>query len=195
MSDTTTINGLLKQKPGKPPQVGEERYFTWQEKTSKSGKPWIHIKNTPHDMGGQLCQIVSCEPTDYRDNYGNESFNVEFERVFRMEQGGGERPPGEAKSQPAAGRDNPPSAPPIDDGVAATRRYAMQYANGILIALEASKYIAEQWNERHGFEIPNEQFASIAAQISKQLADRRTHDGINWFSYVEMLPTTLIKPK
>jgi hypothetical protein len=74
-----TYNGLLKQRPTSPaPRVGEQRYFSWQERTGKSGKPYTHVKNEQAEYGGQLCEIISAEQTDFKDAHGNVSFNVEF---------------------------------------------------------------------------------------------------------------------
>jgi hypothetical protein len=83
MSDTiTTYTGLLSQKPTSPaPRAGEQRYFSWQNKTSKKGNDWIKVKNEQADYGGQLCEIISSEQTDYKDAHGNVSFNVEFSPI------------------------------------------------------------------------------------------------------------------
>lgn len=74
----TQINGLLTQKPDRPaPAAGESRRFSWEQRTGKSGKPWIKIKNEGKDYGSE-CQIVSAEKTDFSDAHGNVSFNVSF---------------------------------------------------------------------------------------------------------------------
>jgi hypothetical protein len=76
-----TINGLLTVKPGNEPELGAIKTFTWQERTSKTGKPWVKIKSETEEYGGKPCRIVSAEQTDYKDNYGNLSFNLEIEPV------------------------------------------------------------------------------------------------------------------
>jgi hypothetical protein len=75
----TIINGLLIQKAGsKAPQPGEERWFSWEQRQGKSGKPYIKIKNDSQEYGGKLCSIVDAEKTDFVDAHGNVSYNVGF---------------------------------------------------------------------------------------------------------------------
>lgn len=72
------INGLLTQKPDSPaPAAGNTQRFSWEQKTGKSGKPYIKIKNEGKDYGS-ACEVVSAEKTDFTDTHGNISFNVSF---------------------------------------------------------------------------------------------------------------------
>lgn len=74
----TQINGLLTQKPDSPaPVAGNTQRFSWEQRTGKSGKPWIKIKNEGKDYGS-ACEIVEAEKTDFQDQHGNVSFNVSF---------------------------------------------------------------------------------------------------------------------
>lgn len=76
----TIINGLLIQKAASPPpEAGEERWFSWEQRQGKSGKPYIKIKNESKEYGGKLCTVIDAEKTDFVDSHGNVSFNVGFE--------------------------------------------------------------------------------------------------------------------
>lgn len=76
------ISGLLIQKASsRPPEPGEERWFSWETKQGKSGKPYIKIKNDTEEYGGKLCSIIDAEKTDFVDKHGNVSYNVGFEPV------------------------------------------------------------------------------------------------------------------
>ncbi len=76
---TETLNGLLTQKPGRDPQQGEIKLFTIEHRKGKSGKPYIKIKNSTAEMGGQPYRVLSAEKTDFVDQHGNISFSVEVE--------------------------------------------------------------------------------------------------------------------
>src|SRR5437868_13875516 len=76
---TETLNGLHSCKPGNDPIAGQVKTFTIDHRTSKTGKPWLKIKSAPPDQGGQPYRIVSAEKTDFVDNHGNVSYNVEIE--------------------------------------------------------------------------------------------------------------------
>jgi len=74
-----TIQGLLIQKPTTPvPQCGEIRRFNVLQKTSATGKQWNKIVNMQGDNGTPY-EVVSVRKTDYKDDRGNISFNVELE--------------------------------------------------------------------------------------------------------------------
>ncbi len=77
---TETISGLLSQKPTSPiPEPGQVKSFSWQQKTGKSGKPYIKVKNDDEEHGGAKCRILTVEQTDFVDSHGNISFNIEIE--------------------------------------------------------------------------------------------------------------------
>ncbi len=80
---TETINGLLSVKPGNEPQEGETRTFAIEHRTSKNGKAWIKIKNAGPDFGGTPYRILAAEKTDFVDQHGNLSFNVEIEAAVQ----------------------------------------------------------------------------------------------------------------
>ena len=190
---TEILNGLLSQKPdSRPPEPGEERWFTWQERKSKSGKPWIKIKNTPQDMGGQLCQIVDCEKTDFTDTHGNVSYNVGFERVFRMDGGGTQQGSVEAKPAQPSREDTPPSDPL--DGINETRKHLMRVANLYSLCVKAVDVaIAPNVPEMLR---TSEWLQAAVASLFIESSSRRTKDGVNWWSYVDRMPDKPIdKPK
>lgn len=72
----TTMNGLHSCKPGNEPTVGETKHFTIEQRIGKSGKPWTKIKA---DREGQPYRVVKAVKTDFVDDHGNVSFNLEIE--------------------------------------------------------------------------------------------------------------------
>ncbi len=110
---TETINGLLSQKPTSPvPEPGQAKTFSWQQKTGKSGKPYIKVKNDDEEHGGVKCRILTVEQTDFVDSHGNISFNIEIEPLSGTDPapirdeaggapGGGSVPPAQNKPQGA----------------------------------------------------------------------------------------------
>lgn len=73
------MKGLLSQKPDSaPPQVGEQRRFTIEQRVSKAGKAWTKLKNAMNGEG-TLCDVTAVRKTDFVDSHDNVSFNVEFE--------------------------------------------------------------------------------------------------------------------
>ena len=81
------ISGLLTQKPDSPvPQVGEHKRYSWQQRTGKSGKPWIKVSNVSDQQAaegiGQMCEVKSIAKTNHTDKYGNVSYNIELFPVF-----------------------------------------------------------------------------------------------------------------
>jgi hypothetical protein len=73
------MNGLHSCKPGNEPTVGETKHFTIEQRVGKSGKPWTKIKAAAPDAGGQSYRVKSVKPTDYTDQHGNVSMNLEIE--------------------------------------------------------------------------------------------------------------------
>ena len=95
------VNGLLTQKPDSPaPAAGNTQRFSWEQRTGKSGKPWIKIKNEGEGYGSE-CEVVSAEKTDFTDSHGNVSYNVSF--IPTQDGAGGVG--GEAQSAPPATSD------------------------------------------------------------------------------------------
>src|SRR5678816_1901168 len=119
-----TINGLLSQKPTSPPPVpGQVKTYTWTNKTSKTGKPWIKIKNDDAEHGGRPCKIISAEHTDFVDAHGNISFNMEIE----PEQNYNYVPP--PAGMPLLSALAPRQSIQSEPDVASARRHIMQAVN------------------------------------------------------------------
>ncbi len=79
MSDITTINGLHSCKPGNDPQIGQVKLFVIENRKGKSGKPYIKIRSANAENGGTPHRILNAEKTDFVDQHGNISFNLEIE--------------------------------------------------------------------------------------------------------------------
>lgn len=73
------MNGLLTQKPGREPEIGQIKLFLIEARTSKAGKPWNKIRNATIDSGGTPYLIKSVKPTGFEDDHGNVSFNLDIE--------------------------------------------------------------------------------------------------------------------
>lgn len=82
------ILGLLTQKPGRDPVVGEvKNYVVLNMPALGEKKAWVKIKNPSQDNPGAPHKIVKLTPTytdstktvRRTDSYGNISFNIEIE--------------------------------------------------------------------------------------------------------------------
>lgn len=72
--------GLLTQKPGRDPEVGQVKNYVVIDMPAIGEKnAWTKIKNATQDNPGSPFKIVSVKPTGFTDSYGNISFNVELE--------------------------------------------------------------------------------------------------------------------
>ena len=122
---TTTIQGLLTQKNDTPaPQPGDIKPYVVSQLTSKSGKPWTKIKFDSQQ--GQPFKVLSVQGTDYADQYGNVSFNIEIEPA--------------QSNAPATTRNGVPSVP--RGTVADTwRQHLMRAANLLSKCHEAAKAV------------------------------------------------------
>ncbi len=108
--DTTTINGLHSCKPGNDPIVGQVKLFVIQHMTSKKGKPYIKIKSANEENGGTPHRILVADKTDFVDQHGNISFNMEVEATTAQ--------PSAFQQTKAAMQGEPPgweAQPPLDE--------------------------------------------------------------------------------
>jgi hypothetical protein len=205
---TETINGLHSCKPGNEPQLGQVKLMVVQHMTSKkNGKPYLKIKNANAENGGTPHRILSAEPTGFTDQNGNISFNIEVEpsssppTAFanaRATMQQGEDRNDVIRSQvneaiemkewadrAANEPQSPPHAQQGEDGVTATRKHLMQTSNLMVLCIKAADYVALQLPEvAH----TSEQFAGILGQLFKEAYSRRTTDGVNWWSYSDLMP-------
>ncbi len=74
-----TISGLHSCKPGNDPVVGQIKTFVIEHRKGKSGKPYIKIRSANAENGGTPHRILNAEKTDFVDQHGNISFNIEVE--------------------------------------------------------------------------------------------------------------------
>ncbi len=182
---TETINGLHSCKPGNDPVVGQVKLFVVQHMTSKKGKPYLKIKSANAENGGTPHRIISAEKTDFMDQHGNISFNLEIE----SEQSEPEWTDAQKGAQSA------PQLPLArlsgEDGVTATRKHLMQSANLLVLCIRATeKAVAPH---QPVVAQTSEQFQSDVAKLFIEASSRRTNDGVNWWSYIDRMPTTPIK--
>jgi hypothetical protein len=101
---TETINGLHSCKLGNEPKAGEIKTFVVENRTGKSGKPYLKIKSATAEYGGQAYRIISAKPTGFTDQHQNISFNLEIEAI------NGAQPP------PQAPQNAPQSSVPRPNG-------------------------------------------------------------------------------
>ncbi len=204
---TETINGLHKCQPKNTPKQGETKNMVVEHKPARGDKKaWIKIANKKPEEGGSPYRILNVEPLDWPpDKYGNIAMNLEVEATngaptafanarATMQQGGmsNEEIDGTydridaSKTAPQS----PVHAQQGEDGVMATRKHLMQTSNLMVLCIKAADYVALQLPEvAH----TSEQFAGILGQLFKEAYSRRTTDGVNWYSYVDFMPTHPIK--
>ena len=76
----STIRGLHTCRPSNVPNVGQIKCFQIIEQPTRSGdKTYTKIKSGKPEEGGQFYMVMSAEKTDYSDQHGNISLNLELE--------------------------------------------------------------------------------------------------------------------
>lgn len=182
---TETINGLHSCKPENKPVVGETKTFVVEHKPARNGKkPWIKIRSAGPDYGGEPYRILSAEPTGFTDTHGNISFNIEIEPAndpTKRDYPSGSGPEGTPRAPQA-----PPPRQNDGNGVEETRRHLMQSANLMLLAIKATAYIGDQLPEKAR---TGEQMQSILAQLFIEASHRRTDNGVDWYSFIDRMPS------
>ncbi len=156
---TETISGLLSVKPGNEPQQGETRTFAIEHRTSKNGKPWIKIKNAGPDYGGQPYRILQAEKTDFVDQHGNLSFNVEIEAT----QQASHRERSSTPQRPV----NAPQAPLASSNGKSIEEYAA-YATRLFGAswIEAGKWIETAFPKHDAEEMSVRDFYDFKLRVA-----------------------------
>ncbi len=211
---TETIAGLHKCQPKNAPEAGTIKNMVVLNMPAKNGKKaWISIKNKKPEEGGSPYRVLNVEPLDWPpDQYGNVAMNLEVEATTAqptafsqaraiMQQGEPEQFDAERFVTVQGGIIHPrpptiePQSPPHDqqgeDGVTEARKHLMQTSNLMVLCIKAADYVALQLPEvAH----TSEQFAGILGQLFKESYSRRTTDGVNWWSYVDKMPTTPLPP-
>lgn len=189
---TETISGLHSCKPANVPVAGDIKTFVIEHRPAKNGKKaWIKIKSATPEYGGTPYRILEAKPTGFTDQHGNIGFNLEIETAV---DGGGER---ETSSVPtrqkpisgfsAAGRDDPP--PSSSNGVDETRKHIMQAVNLYNLCVDAvDKCIKPRIENMDG-----ELYQAAIGTLFIEASHKRTFDGVNWFSYVDKMPTHPIR--
>ncbi len=215
--DTTTINGLHSCKPGNEPIVGQVKLFVIQHMTSKKGKPYIKIKSANEENGGTPHRILQADKTDFVDQHGNVSYNMEVEAsssqptAFNkaretMQQGEPEHP---EDGNVTDGRGNVPEQPlhPLvkrdeqiremedyvrSNGVTDARKHLMQSANLYNLCVDAVDKAIAPWMPEVAR--TSEQFQAAVASLFIEASKEQWWSGkIVKPSLVDSMPTTPIK--
>jgi hypothetical protein len=200
---TETINGLHSCKPGNDPVVGQVKLFVIEHRKGKSGKPYIKIRSANADNGGTPHRILNAEKTDFVDQHGNVSYNLEIEQSSSpstvqnlratMQQGEGTPPPFKPDSEDRSEwRENAPQSPPHaqqgEDGVTEARKHLMRCCNLYNLCIAAAdKAIAPNMPE---IARTSEQFQSTLASLWIEASSRRCTNGVDWWSYIDKMPDT-----
>ena len=176
-----TINGLHRCQPKNAPKEGEIKNMVVLNMPAKGDKKaWIKIKNEMPEKGGTPYRILTVNPLDWEpDQYGNVAFNLEIEPS--IQQG----------NNPAMDGDDPSEygLPAMsDDGVNETRKHLMQAANLLVLCIRATN--AAVAPHQPVIAQTSEQFQSDVAKLFIEASSRRTSDGVNWWSYIDRMPTT-----
>ncbi len=199
MSDTSTINGLHSCKPGNDPVVGQVKLFVIENRKGKSGKPYIKIRSANAENGGTPHRILGAEKTDFVDQHGNVSYNLEIEQSSspptafanaRATMQQGEHPDDRIiREQPVNEPQSPPHVQQGEDGVTEARKRLCQVANLYALCLRCanSHMIADEIPDDHK---TNDQFQSTLASIWIYMSSRRSNDGVTWWDYTDKMPTT-----
>ena len=86
--------------------------------------------------------------------------------------------------------------PNEDTGILETRKHLMQSVNLYNLCLDAADTVVrphlKQMYSDHP-EITSEQFWQVVGQIYKEASNKRTNDGVNWWSFIDKMPEHPIK--
>ncbi len=83
---------------------------------------------------------------------------------------------------------SPPHAQQGEDGVTATRKHLMQSANLLVLCIRAVEHAVAP--HQPVVAQTSEQFQSDVAKLFIEASSRRTTDGVNWWSFIDRMPTT-----
>lgn len=185
-SMNTIIEGLLSQKPGRDPEVGQVKCFTVEQRTSKAGKPWTKVKNSTPDMGGQPYRILAVNKTDFVDAHKNVSFNVQIESAPQTAYQ-------QAKQTMQDGLEsNDVDRGDVPDPILETRQHLMKACNLYNLCVDAvNSAIVPHLPE--GARMSADQLQSTLASIWIEASSRRSTDGVSWWSYIDRMPDSPIK--
>ncbi len=88
---------------------------------------------------------------------------------------------------------SPPHAQQVEDGVTATRKHLMQSSNLLVLCIRAVENAVAP--HQPVVAQTSEQFQSDVAKLFIEASSRRTTDGVNWWSFIDRMPTTPLPPK
>jgi hypothetical protein len=206
---TQQINGLLVQKQERPPpEVGEIRFFSYEERQSAKGNVYVKIFNQSSDEYGEAYRILKVHKTDHTDKFGNVSYSINIEPVNSQaeqtasggsgklgwccqdEQGGDATvkrqrliPQGNAAQtvQPASAAQPSRTS---DEGVIEAKRHIMKSVNLYNLCVEAvDKSIKPNING-----MTAELYQAAIASIWIEASSRRSDDGVHWWSWIDRMP-------
>ncbi len=194
-----TIAGLHKCQPKNAPGAGTIKNMVVLNMPAKNGKKaWIKIKSEKPEKGGSPYRLLNVEPLDWPpDDYGNIAFNIEVEATTEqpsafanarttMQQG--EHPDDQIiRDQPVNAPQSPPHVQQGEDGVTEARKHLCKVANlyALCVRCANSRMIADEIPEAHK---TNEQFQSTLASIWIEASGRRSTNGVDWWSYIDLMP-------
>ncbi len=190
-----TINGLHSCKPGNDPVVGQVKLFVIEHRTGKNNKPYIKIRSANADNGGTPHRILGAEKTDFVDKYGNHSYNLEVEASSspptafsqaRATMQQGEPTSCVAVDEHGIEQESSVRVPNGEDGVTEARKHLMKAVNlyGLCIAAVDKGLAGKLPEVAH----TSEQFQSTLASIWIEASGRRSTNGVDWWSYIDLMP-------
>ncbi len=208
-----TISGLHKCQARNAPEAGTIKNMIVLNMPARNGKKaWIKITNKKPEEGGSPYRILNVEPLDWPpDQYGNVAMNLEVEATTAqptafsqaratMQQGEPEvktydltpTPAGPVyKRVPETPVNEPESSVRLqqgEDGVTEARKHLMRCCNLYNLCIAAAeKVIAPGMPE---VARTSEQFQSTLASLWIEASSRRCTNGVDWWSYIDHMPTT-----
>ncbi len=197
-----TINGLHKCQPKNTPKQGETKNMVVEHKPARGDKKaWIKIANKKPEEGGSPFRILNIEPLNWPpDQYGNIAMNLEVEASNTIpsafDHARATMQQGDQSIQPQG---NPPNVPqsPVhaqqgEDGVTATRKHLMQACNLYALCIKAVETVIVGALPEAAR--TSEQLQSSLASIWIEASSRRSTDGVSWWSFIDLMPTTPLPP-
>lgn len=181
---TSTIRGLHTCAPGNTPSVGQIKLFSVEERQGKSGKPWTKIRN---DDQGQPYMVMSVAKTDWQNDRGMVSFNLEIEPAAHAPVQ--QQPHQSFQNAPQTHSNGPVTGPVAEPKVMDTpRQHLMRAANLYCLCIDAVDVVVAEKMRKKNID-PHEHLEFYQAAVSTLFIDAQRA------GYVQHMPASGSKPK
>lgn len=169
--DTVIVSGLHTCKPQNSPSVGQVKAFIAEDRGN-----WTKLRNPDRKKGeiGAFYRVLKADQTNYKDDHGNISFNLELEETEAPAQ---QAPPPQQhvapppQGYPPANGNGTPAALPAPRAMDTVEQHVMRSANLYNVCLSVAATVIRDCGQRKGLEFAPEDIRQIATTLYIQAKD------------------------